>query len=200
MDRICVFCGSHKGEKPDFLDASARLGGFLADEKIGLVYGGSDVGLMGMVAESCLRNGGEVTGVIPRKLAEMDVTHPDLTELRIVDSMHERKALMAELSDGFISLPGGIGTLEETFEMMTWNQLGIQSKPVGLLNVDHYFDPLLGFLRQVVEQGFMQAGHLDMLLVDSCEKNLVDRMRNYHPATLSKWADKEGNKIAREKN
>ncbi len=195
MNSVCVFCGSHKGKKPEYLDAAAKLGSLLADRKIRLVYGGSDVGLMGMTAKNCLEQGGEVTGVMPRKLADMEIAHPYLTDLRIVNSMHERKALMAELADGFISLPGGIGTLEETFEMFTWNQLGIHSKPVGLLNIDGFFDPLLKFLEQVVDQGFMQAAHLEMLLIDSSESGLLDRLTTYQPLTVSKWADKEENRI-----
>ena len=195
MNSVCVFCGSHIGEKPEYLDAAARLGKLLAENGIHLIYGGSDVGLMGMTALSCLENGGQVTGVIPRKLAEMDISHPQLTELKIVESMHERKAMMADLAEGFISLPGGIGTLEETFEMLTWIQLGIHNKPIGLLNVEHFFDPLVQFLKQVVDQGFMQSGHLNLLQVDENEEKLLTGLQNYKPVYLSKWADKNSNRI-----
>jgi len=195
MNSICVFCGSHVGEKKEYLEAASQLGKTLAEKKIKLVYGGADVGLMGMVANSCLQNGGKVTGVMPRNLVNMEVAHSRLTELKIVESMHERKALMAELADGFISLPGGIGTLEETLEVLTWSQLGLHSKPIGLLNIQGYYDQLYSFLKHVVDQGFMRSDHLTMLLIDTQEQHLVSKLETYIPTVLSKWADKQINKI-----
>ncbi len=195
MNSICVFCGSHVGEKPDYLESAARLGKMMAENHLRLIYGGADVGLMGKVANSCLENGGEVIGVMTRKLVDMEVAHSGLNDLKIVDSMHQRKAKMAELADGFIALPGGIGTLEETLEMFTWVQLGIHAKPIGLLNIKGFYDLFTKFLSQVVKEGFMQSGHLDMLLIDSNEEKLVSQMISYQPKQLSKWADKQSNKI-----
>ncbi len=197
MDSICVFCGSHIGRHPSYLESTKRLGAILAKQNMRLVYGGADVGLMGMVANSCLDNGGEVIGVMPKKLVEMEVAHPDLDELRIVESMHERKSTMAELSDAFIALPGGIGTLEETFEMFTWMQLGIQAKPIGLLNINHYYDKLAEFLQNVVNEGFMQGRHLNVLKIESDEQCLVDLLQSDKPDIIDKWGNKLENKIPR---
>ena len=197
MNSLCVFCGSHVGRHPSYLESARKLGAILAQQKIRLVYGGADVGLMGMVATSCLDQGGEVIGVMPQKLVEMEVVHPGLSDLRVVDSMHERKALMAELSDAFIALPGGIGTLEETFEMFTWMQLGLQAKPIGLLNINHYYDRLFEFLQNIVTEGFMQGPHLEMLTVESDEQRLVDHLRINKPEMIDKWGNKLENKISR---
>lgn len=196
MNSICVFCGSHVGGDPAYLEAARKLGRELAEQKIRLVYGGADVGLMGMVANSCLESGGEVIGVMPKKLVDMEVSHNSLSEMHIVDSMHERKALMAELSDAFIALPGGIGTLEELFEMFTWVQLGIHAKLLGLLNIKGYYDQLIGFLKTVVGEGFMQARHLEMLMCETDEKLLVDHLKSGKPEIIDKWGNKLANKIA----
>lgn len=195
MNSVCVFCGSSVGKKAGYLEATATLGTHIADLGMHLVYGGADVGLMGMVAKSCLENGGKVTGVMPKKLVKMEVAHSHLTDLKIVESMHERKALMADLSDGFIALPGGIGTLEETFEMFTWVQLGIHQKPIGLLNIEGFFDGLIDYMSHVADEGFMQKGHLDMLIIRSDPKELMSAMNSYQPLSLEKWRDKKVNKI-----
>lgn len=197
MKRICVFCGSHFGKQQQYANAAAALGKILADKQITLVYGGSDVGLMGTIAHACMESRGSVIGVMPRKLADMEVGHVGLSELIVVDTMHERKAKMAELADGFIALPGGIGTLEETLEMFTWVQLGLHNKPIGLLNTRGYYDRLTAFLQQVVDEGFMQAGHLEMLLIEADEERLVNRLIHYQPVNLSKWADRSANKVSK---
>lgn len=196
MNSICVFCGSHIGGSPAYLESARKLGKELAEQKIRLVYGGADVGLMGMVANSCLENGGEVIGVMPKKLVDMEVSHSGLSEMHIVDTMHERKALMAELSDAFIALPGGIGTLEELFEMFTWVQLGIHAKSLGLLNINHYYDQLIGFLKTVVKEGFMQPQHYEMLMCEIDEKQLVSKLKSGKPEIIDKWGNKLENKIS----
>ena len=165
MNRLCVFCGSSPGRNPAYLAAAAELGTVLAKRRIGLVYGGASIGLMGAVADAARAAGGEVIGVIPRALVELEVAHTGLADLRVVASMHERKALMAELSDGFIALPGGIGTLEELFEVWTWGQLGSHRKPCALLNVAGFYDRLLGFLDFVADEAFLRPVHREMLLV-----------------------------------
>ena len=165
MRRLCVFCGSSEGRDPAYLQAARALGETLAVNGIGLVYGGASVGLMGALADAALIAGGEVTGVMPRALVEKEIAHNRLSDLRVVGSMHESKALMAELSDGFVALPGGIGTFEELFEMWTWAQLGHHTKPCALLNVRGFYDGLIAFLDQVAERGFMKGAHLAMLIV-----------------------------------
>ncbi len=152
MNRISIFCGSSNGTRPEYLQVARRTGSLLADRGIGLVYGGANVGLMGAVADAALAKGGYVIGVIPRALVEKEVAHKHLTDLRVVGSMHERKATMAELSDAFIALPGGFGTMEEFVEVLTWSQLGLHAKPCGLLNVSGYYDPLLAFFRHAVRK------------------------------------------------
>ncbi len=191
MNSICVFCGSNAGSQNAYLESAEKLGTMLAVRNIRLVYGGANVGLMGMVANACMNNGGEVIGVMPRSLVEAEVAHPNLNDLRVVESMHERKALMAKLSDGFISLPGGIGTLEETFEMFTWAQLGIQGKPIGLLNILGFYDKLFEFLQHVVRQDFLMADHLDMLLMDADVQNLLDKLKHFVPQKIEKWRSKK---------
>ncbi len=176
MKRICVFAGSSKGVRPEYREAARVLGHALCERGIGVVYGAGGIGLMGVLADAVLESGGEVTGVIPDKLMDMEVAHEGITELRVVRTMHERKALMAELSDGFITLPGGLGTLEETMEMITWLQLGYHEKPVGLLNVRGYYDPLLGFLRHTREEGFITQKSLNLFSVDDTPEGLVQRM------------------------
>lgn len=175
MRRICVFAGSSCGARPAYAAAARTLGVELAGRGLELVYGGGNIGLMGVVADAGLDRGGRVTGVIPERLADLEVAHRAVSELRIVDTMHERKAVMAELSDGFIALPGGIGTLEEMFEAVTWNVLHIHDKPCGLLNVGGYYDGLLQFLRYTVDERFFKAKYFDRLLAEPQADRLLDR-------------------------
>ena len=190
MERICVFCGSGLGSRTEYIDAAKELGGILAKEKIGLVYGGAKVGVMGEIAKAVLDAGGEVIGIISKALVEREVAFAELTDLRIVDSLHERKALMAELSDGFIALPGGLGTIEEFFETLTWAQLGIHNKPCGLLNVENYFSELLAFLDHTVAQKFVEHEHRNMIVVDDKPERLIQKFREYEPPQSDKarWA------------
>lgn len=190
MKRICVFCGSSPGASHEYVRAAKQLGHTLASKGIGLVYGGGKIGLMGKVAESVLEKGGEVIGVIPKGLAEKEVAFTGLADLRVVDSMHERKALMADLSDGFIALPGGLGTIEEFFEVVTWAQLGLHLKPCGVLNVMQYFDRLLDFLDHTVNEKFVELEHRSMILVDENPENLLQKFENYQPPKIdkAKWA------------
>lgn len=165
--RVCVFCGSSPGKRPEYLEAARELGSTLAEWGIGLVYGGSSVGSMGVIADAALAAGGEVVGVIPRTLVEREVAHHGLTELHVVESMHDRKALMTQLSDAFVALPGGHGTLDELFEALTWSQLGIHDKPIALLNVAGYWDPLLAMMERASEEGFLRPADRERLLVMS---------------------------------
>jgi uncharacterized protein (TIGR00730 family) len=181
MKRICVYCGSSPGTRPDYRAAAEALGRAMAARGLGLVYGGGRVGLMGAVADSCLAVGGAVIGVIPEALQAWEVGHDGLTELHVVRSMHERKAMMAELSDGFIALPGGIGTLEELFEMWTWGQLGYHRKPLALLDVAGYFSGLRGFIETMVTEGFLKAPHRDFLLYAESAGTVLDRLATYVP-------------------
>ena len=185
--RLCVFCGSSPGQQPEYVQAATRLGKQLAEASIGLVYGGASVGLMGAVAEGARAHGGEVIGVIPRSLADKELAHTALTELHIVDSMHQRKAMMAELSDGFIALPGGIGTLEELFEIWTWAQLGHHGKPCALLNINGYYDRLIEFLDHMTEQGFVKPIHRSMLIVEQDIGLLLMALQDYTPPPVTKW-------------
>ncbi len=173
--RICVFTGSRHGLRPEYADAAKTLGRELAARNYGLVYGGGNVGLMTVIADTVLELNGHVTGVIPNSLVSKEVAHFGLSELRVVDSMHERKALMAELSDGFIAMPGGIGTMEEFFEVLSWAQLGLHEKPCGLLNVAGDYDPLIEFLDHAVEQDFIKPKHRALLIVESDPRRLLDR-------------------------
>jgi len=186
MKRICVFCGSRPGVRPAYRAAAEAVGGLLAERGIELVYGGGNVGLMGIVADACLAAGGRVVGVIPRALLEWEVGHEGLTRLEVVDSMHTRKARMAELADGFIALPGGLGTFEELFEILTWAQLGFHSKPVGLLNVDAYYQPLVQMMERGVSEGFMKAENRGLLLVEDNAHALLRTMGAYHPPAVGK--------------
>lgn len=186
---ICVFSGSSSGRRPAFAEAARALGGEIAKRGLSLVYGGAQVGLMGDVADAVLAAGGQVTGVIPRALATKEVAHHGLDDLRVVTSMHERKQMMADLAGGFISLPGGLGTFEETFEMLTWAQLGIHARPCGLLNVEGYFDQLLAFLDHAEAEGFLRDAHRRMLLVDSTPAGLLDQFERYEPPVVPKWMD-----------
>jgi len=190
MKRICVFCGSSPGKSPAYGAAARKLGQVLAKRGLSLVYGGSKVGLMGEVAEAVLAAKGEVIGVIPGPLANKELAHRGLSDLRVVDSMHERKALMAELSDGFIALPGGMGTFEEFFEITTWAQLGMHSKPCGLLNIAHYYDKLIQFLDQAMQECFIKPAHRALMMVASDADSLLDRFENHRPALVEKWIDR----------
>ncbi|WP_282348408.1 TIGR00730 family Rossman fold protein [Pseudomonas sp. PS01301] len=185
--RLCVLCGSSSGSKAIYLEMATRLGKALADAGIGLVYGGASVGLMGAVADAALANGGEVIGIIPQALQEKEIAHKGLTDLRVVGSMHERKALMAELSDGFIAMPGGIGTLEELFEVWTWAQLGYHTKPCALLNVDGFYDGLATFLDSLVEQAFVKPNYREMLIVEEQVESLLAAISNYEAPVVTKW-------------
>jgi uncharacterized protein (TIGR00730 family) len=174
--RVCVFCGSSPGVREAYLAAARSLGSLLAERGIGLVYGGASVGLMGEVADAALAGGGEAIGVIPRRLVDRELAHAGLTELHVVETMHERKALMAKLSDAFVILPGGAGTLDEFFEALTWRQLGLHAKPLALLDVDGFFGPLLGLVDHLVEEGFVQAAFRAVLLVERHPAALLDRL------------------------
>jgi hypothetical protein len=175
MKSVCVYCGSNSGRLAAYSSAARALGKALVDRDIRLVYGGSHLGMMGVVADEVLRLGGQAVGVIPESLVQKEVAHKSLTELRITQSMHERKALMAELSDGFVALPGGIGTLEELFEVWTWAQLGFHGKPCGLLNVEGYFDSLTAFLDHAVAEQFVKSAHRSILMVENDPEKLLDR-------------------------
>jgi uncharacterized protein (TIGR00730 family) len=191
MKRVCVFCGSSPGSSKDYATAAVAIGRAIAERGIGLVYGGASVGLMRVLADAVLRGGGDVIGVIPQALVKHEVAHRGLPDLRVVGSMHERKALMAELSDGFLAMPGGIGTLEEFFEVLTWAQLGEHSKPCGLLDIDGYFSHLLAFLDHAVGERFLRAEHRAMLMVESDPNVILDRFEAYQPPTIGKWIDRE---------
>lgn len=184
MHTVCVFSGSSPGSRPEYLSAARALGREIALRGIRLVYGGASVGLMAAVADAALAAGAEVVGIIPRHLADKEVAHRRLTELRITSSMHERKALMAELSDGFVALPGGFGTLEEFTEILTWSQLGLHSLPSGLLDVAGYYRPLLAFLDHAVEEHFVRPEHRELLLVDTAPDRLLDAMEIWSPPSI----------------
>ncbi len=190
MKRICVFCGSNNGSNPLFLEAAEAVGLFLVQNHLELVFGGGRVGLMGKVADTVMANGGKVIGVIPEQLATREVAHAGLTELHVVDSMHERKAMMADFSDGFIALPGGFGTFEEFCEILTWAQLGIHQKPCALLNVAGYYDALVALFDQATNQQFIRPEHRSLVLVDSKIENLFQKMKEFEPPVLEKWLDK----------
>jgi hypothetical protein len=184
MKRICVFAGSSTGVRPEYAQAAQALAAELARRGLGLVYGGGSVGLMGVLADSALAQGVEVIGVIPGPLATRELAHSGLSDLRVVGSMHERKATMASLVDGFVALPGGLGTLEETLEVLTWSQLGIHEKPVGLLNVAGYFDPLRSLLTRAAAEGFVRREYLDLLLSADTPAALLDAFVAWRPPTL----------------
>jgi uncharacterized protein (TIGR00730 family) len=187
LRRICVFCGSSSGTPPAYQQAAQTVGRLLCRRGIELVYGGGNVGLMGTVANACLNDGGRVIGVIPQALADKEIAHTGLTELRIVGSMHERKSVMADLSDAFLSLPGGYGTWEEFFEVLTWSQLGIQRKACAMLNVNGYYDPLLAMADTAVTEGFLRDVHRDLLLSDENPERLLDRLSKYSVPAVDKW-------------
>ena len=190
MPRICVFSGSSDGRRPAYREAAAALGRTLVARGFDLVYGGAHVGLMGAVADATLAAGGQVIGVIPEALVTRELAHTGLTDLRVVSSMHERKALMADLSDGFIALPGGWGTFEELFEVLTWGQLGLHAKPCGLLNVEGYFDPLLVFLQHAFDEQFVRREYAGWLSVSESPGTLLDRLAAFEPPQVRKWIDR----------
>jgi uncharacterized protein (TIGR00730 family) len=181
MKRLCVFCGSATGRRPAYADATRALGAELARRGLGLVYGGGSVGLMGVLADAVLAAGGEVVGVIPRGLATKELAHEGLSQLHLVSTMHERKALMASLADGFVGLPGGLGTLEEVLEVLTWAQLGIHRKPVALLNVGGYWDHLLALLAHAVAEGFVRPEYGALLLTEPTPETILDRLARWRP-------------------
>ena len=185
--RLCVFCGSSVGANPLFAEAAGALATELARRNIGIVYGGGNVGLMGVVADAALAAGGEVVGVIPHGLVSRELAHQGLTELHVVDSMHERKALMAELSDGFVALLGGFGTLEEFCEVVTWTQLGVHLKPCGLLNVAGYYDGLMAFLVHALEEEFLRPTHFEIVVAASEPTELIDRILTWRPPPVVRW-------------
>ncbi len=190
MKRICVFCGSSSGNSTVYAETAREVGRLLAGRGIALVYGGGKVGLMGAVADACLDAGGHVIGVIPQLLVDKEVAHRGLTELRVVQTMHERKALMADLSDAFLALPGGYGTWDELCEVLTWSQIGIQRKASGLLNVNRYYDPLLAMLERAVAEGFLRGIHRDLLVTGTEPEKLLDRLENYSTPLVDKWMDR----------
>lgn len=187
MKSICVFCGSNSGSGVNHLLAAQKLGKTIASENLTLVYGGGNVGIMGELANTVLKYNGKVIGVIPENLVAREAALKDVTELRIVNSMHERKAVMSELSDGFIAMSGGIGTLEEFFEVWTWAQLGIHNKPIGLLNINGYYDNLINFIHHSVKQQFVNEQNLNMIIIEKEPDKLIDKMNNYKPPEVMKW-------------
>ncbi len=191
MTSICVFCGSSPGASPAYAEAAASLGVLLAEQGIDLVYGGGKVGVMGVLADACLAHGGRVVGVIPTHLWNREVGHAGVTEMHVVASMHERKARMAELADAFVALPGGIGTMEEFFEVWTWGQLGLHAKPYGLLDAGGYFDPLIRFLDHMVEEGFLVGEERDRVLVDRDPARLLDRLSLVRPRPAERWIGRD---------
>jgi uncharacterized protein (TIGR00730 family) len=191
VERICVFCGASPGARPVYTQATAELAHVLVGEGLGVVYGGGGVGLMGALADAVIAAGGELTGVIPRSLVHREIAHRDVMDMRVVGSMHERKALMADLSDAFIALPGGIGTLEELFEVYTWAQLGLHQKPCALLNVDGYYDGIRDFLAHATRERFLRDETRELLLVDTDARTLVKRVTEFEPQpAVPKWIDR----------
>jgi uncharacterized protein (TIGR00730 family) len=190
MQRLCVFCGSSEGSRTPYAEATRRLGEVVAARGCGLVYGGGHIGLMGILADTVLASGGSVIGVIPQALVDKELAHDRLTELHVVTTMHQRKALMADLADGFAALPGAFGTADELFEILTWAQLGLHSKPIGLLNVAGYFDLLCAWLDQAVREGFLRSAHRRLLLEAEDPERLLDLLQEYRPlGETPKWIE-----------
>jgi len=189
IQSLCIYCGSATGIQPAYAQAARALARAMVDANIALVYGGGNIGLMGVIATEVMQRGGTATGIIPKALLDKEIGHIGLTRLHIVDNMHERKALMMELSDGFIAMPGGVGTLEELFEVFTWYQIGLHNKPIGLLNVAGFYDGLVDFLRHQVEQGFLRAPQADFLINEAEPVMLLARIRAYVPAFYDKFLD-----------
>jgi hypothetical protein len=190
MRRVCIFCGSSKGGRDVYVEAARAMGAALIRRRIGLVFGGGRVGLMGVVADTVLAAGGEVIGVIPEALVAKELAHNGVGDLRVVSSMHERKALMAELADAFVALPGGYGTFEEFCEVVTWAQLGLHRKPCGLLNVDAFYDPLLAFFDHAVAERFVRPAHRSLVLEERDPERLLDRLANFQAPPVEKWIDR----------
>jgi uncharacterized protein (TIGR00730 family) len=191
LKRICVFCGSSVGARPAYRETADRLGELLAERRIGIVFGGGRIGLMGVLADAALRKGGEVIGVIPESLVRREIAHRGVTKLHVVETMHQRKALMADLSDAFIAMPGGYGTLEELTEAVTWSQLGIQQKPVGLLNVEKYWDGLLAVLDHAVDEQFVRPENAQLVLVAQRPESMLERLEEWTPPDhIENWLDK----------
>ena len=191
MRSVCVFCGSSPGARPAYAEATEELAALLVAQGVGVVYGGGGVGLMGKLADAVLAHGGEITGVIPHALVEREIGHPDVRDMRMVGSMHERKALMAELADAFVALPGGIGTLEELFEVFTWSQLGLHQKPCGLLDVEGYYEGVAAFLDHAVRERFLLEQHRSTLMVERDAGALLERLRAFRPGAVEpKWIDR----------
>jgi uncharacterized protein (TIGR00730 family) len=191
LSSVCVFCGSNNGLDPAYLEAATRVGHTLAERGLRLVYGGAHVGMMGALADAAMAAGGDVTGVIPRQIVDLEVSHDGVRDLRVVGSMHERKALMADLADAFIALPGGIGTLEELFEVFTWAHLGLHRKPLGLLDVNDYYAPLEAMLDHAVDQRFLRPQTRAMLTRDDSLESLLDRFDAWEPPQGAKWIDRD---------
>ena len=191
MPLLCVFCGSQTGLNPQYAEAATELGAALVANGWGLVYGGGSVGLMGVLADAVLAHGGEVVGVIPEMLATKELLHPRVSPMHVVPSMHARKLLMADLADAFVALPGGYGTFEELFEAITWAQLGIHRKPIGLLNVGHFFDPLTELVQHSIAEGFIRPEHLSLIVVESDVSQLLARLATHQLPSLPKWVDRE---------
>ena len=187
MERIAIYCGSSLGSDSCYVDAAKEIAHILSDNGIEVVYGGAKIGLMGVLADTMLASGAKVQGVMPKDLMSVEIAHEYLTKLHVVDSMHERKALMASLADGIILMPGGAGSLDEFFEMMTWAQLGFFKKPLAIYNVNNYFEHLLHFLDHCQNQGFLKSAHRHMLLVSDSAKDLVMQMKSYEYSMMSKW-------------
>lgn len=190
MKSICVFCGSNSGKGTKHLQTAQRLGKLIAEKNLTLIYGGGNIGIMGELANTVLQYNGDVTGVIPENLVQREAALKEVTNLIVVNSMHDRKAKMMELSDGFIAMSGGIGTLEEFFEVWTWAQLGIHSKPIGLLNTDNYFGGMIEFLTNSVSQEFLKREIFEMIIIDDNAESMIERMNNYIPLQVDKWIDK----------
>ena len=193
MKRICVFCGSNAGARSEYAEAARALATVLAERKLGIVYGGGNVGLMGVLADAALARGGEVIGVIPQKLVDKEVAHRGVTKLLVVETMHERKALMNDLSDAFLALPGGFGTLDEFFEVLTWAQLGFHGKPCALLNVAGYYDGMLAMLDHAVTERFLRPAHRELVIADTDPLRLLQRLSAFAPAPKGKWSNAKGN-------
>lgn len=191
IQALCVFCGANYGKRPSYREAALRVGEALAQRGITLVYGGGNVGLMGALADACLGARGRVVGVIPRALAEKEIAHRNISEMHVVGSMHERKALMADLADAFLTLPGGFGTWDEFCEALTWSQLGLQKKACAFLNIEGYYDALLAMAERAAEDGFIRAEHRELLLVDTEPERIIDRLQTYEVPYVPKWVDRK---------
>jgi uncharacterized protein (TIGR00730 family) len=193
MKAVCVYCGSSDGARPLYAEAAKAFGRALVKADLALVYGGGKVGLMGVIANEVMAAGGRAIGVIPELLVNKEVGHDGLTELHVVPDMHQRKKMMADLSDAFVAMPGGAGTLEELFEVFTWAQLGYHQKPVAVLNIDGFYDPLVSMLRHTVDEGFMQQKYFDILQIDADPEALIGKLQRYQPPVADKWAQNRDN-------